>query len=318
MAFQYSGKATAGDVVALPQALLDVYSADVEYNSLEVLRYEEVFVMKDELRAVPGQAIKFTTYDDIAIGGELTEHTNMETKNTTASQVTHSVKEYGNAVGITEALLIQSFDDEMAKAVKLLGRDYARTRNKVLRDILTGSGSTLFTTTGASALNQVLASDVFDIETLRNAVEELEGSDCPKFFDDYYVCFIHTHQKAHLTRDPDWIDAHRYADMRALYNGEIGRWQNVVFIQTNAQPNGAAATTKLGYDAALDGTGAGSQDLYRATIVGDYAAAVADVLPVELRDDGIKNFGRFHDFAWYAQWACGVLNSDHIVHIVSS
>ncbi len=318
MAAAYSGVSSAGAFTALTEALMDVYSLDIMHTAQGIMRYEEFAVKKTELSVAPGQNVLFTTYSDISRGGSIAEDATLTTTNMSASQVTCTVGEYGNAIGMSEKLLQLSWDNVLAEAALLLGRDYAVVRDLAARDAVVAGGSTLFTTDGAAAVSDVLPDDTFDVETLRVAIENLQTANAPKFYGDFYTCFIHPHQAAYLRRDPDWISAHQYAGSRALFTGEVGRWEDCIFIVTTHQGNGAAAGTAPGYEAALDATGQGGQDLYRATVVADQAYAIADSLPVELRDNGVEDFGRTHGLAWYAIWGQVVLEDDYIVHVISS
>jgi len=319
MANSYSGVSTAGEFVALPEAILSVYSLDILHAAQGVMRYEEFGVPKTELGTAPGQTIVFTQYNDITRGSALSEHVEMATKNMSAAQKSITVGEWGNAIGVSEKLLQVSFDNQMAEAALLLGRDYSVVRDISIRDVIVGSGSTMFTTPGAAAVGDVLDTDTFDIETLRLAIEQLQTANAPKFFNDFYVCFVHPHQSAYLRRDPDWISAQMYGNMaRGLFNGEIGRWEDVVFITTTHQQNGAAAVTDPGYLAGLAGTGHDGQNLYKATLMADQAYGIADGLPVEMRDDGVHDFGRKHMLGWYGIWGTGILNSTYLIHIISS
>jgi len=318
MANSYSGTITAGEIVALTEAMAEVYSADVMYKARGILRYEDFAVRKEELTKSNGETVNFTTYDDITMGGKLTEGTAMETQNMSASQTQVTVDEWGNAIGVTERLLQLSWDDEMANATTLLGRDYAKVRDLSIRDEIETAGSTIFTTPGASAVGDVRLTDTMDIETLRDAVEVLEDEDTPKFNDDFYICFLSPHQAAGLRRDPDWIAAQNYAGTRRLFTGEIGRWEDIIFITTTYQRRGDKPAAHPAYDATLDAAGADGQHLFRASVFGDICIGVADALFVEVRDGGIVDFGRQHRFAWYGMWGVGVLNTEYAVQIISS
>lgn len=310
-----------GDGKKLNNAVLDVYSLDIMHNAQGVMRYEDFAVMRTDLMRVPGETVKFTTYSDIERGGAITEGVSLEGRSMQTSEVSVTVTEYGNAIKVSEKLLQLAWDDVLSEASVLLGRDYAVVRDLDIRDKLVASGSTLFAdanSAGHDALGDVTAGDKLDIETLRNGIESLQTVNAPKFMDDFYVCLVHPHQAAYLRRDPDWVNAHNYARTRNLFTGEIGRWEDVVFITTTHQGNGVAGATEAGYETALDGTGHNGIDLYRATLLADQAYAVCDALPVELRDNGVEDFGRLHGLAWYGIWGCGVLKPNHIVHMISA
>ena len=248
MANIYSGLATAGDVTSLPQAIIDVYSLDILHTAQGTMRYEEFGVMKTELMAAPGETVTFTYYNDITRGGALSEHLPLESKAMSAFTKTITVTEYGNAIGITEKLLQLSWQEQLAQASFLLGRDYALVRDLEIRDVLVAGGTTtLFTTSGAVSIATQDPSDTMDIEAIRNAVEALGNVNAPKFLNDFFICFIHPHQASYLKRDPDWKTAHNEHMTRAPFMGEIGRWEDVVFIETTHQGNGVVAASAPGY-----------------------------------------------------------------------
>jgi len=318
MASTYTGVATAGSVVALPQGILDVYSMDVLHEAVGIMRYEEFLVQKTELGVQPGQTITMTRYNNITRGGQLDEHTDMEETNITASQHSISVTEYGNAVGVTEKLLQMSFDDTMEEAAVLLGRDYAVVNDLLCRDAIAGGTNVLYAGAKSSRAALVGAQDYFDIEVLRRGTEFLQTKNAPKFNGDFYICFVHPHQVAYLKRDPDWVAAQNYANTRALFNGELGRFDDVVFIGTTHARNGAAAATDPGYLAALVGAALGSgtaTNVFEALLFADSAVGKATGLPVELRDNGVRDFGRKHGLAWYSIMGAGILEDDFILRI---
>jgi N4-gp56 family major capsid protein len=314
----YSGVDTGGSVTALPEALLDVMSAEVLHEALGVMQYEQFAVRKNELLASPGETVLITKYNQLARGGKLVESTPMTSDNLSASQISITVDEFGKAIGLTEKLVRLSWDDLTAEVGFQLGRDYALVRDLDIRDVLVAGGNVILTNPAGSVLVDVGAAHKFDVETIRVAVEALKTANAPKFNNDFYVCFAHPHQIAYLKRDPDWMNAHNYHQTRAPFNGEAGRWEDVVFIETTHQGNGAAGASDAGYDGTLDGTGATGIDLYRATTLADQSYAIADAMMVEVRDNGVEDFGRLHALAWLAIWGVGILEDDFIQHIISS
>lgn len=335
-----SGVSTGGVAVngvspftALPQALLEVYSLDILHNAQGIMRFEEFAVRKQELLAAPGESINFTIYNDIdrLNGGKLTEHESLSANSMSATRKTIQIEEWGNAIKVSEKLLRLSWDDVMGEAATLLGRDYAVARDLALRDALFNGVANVVGQSITSANDDATgtvdidASETFSIEHIREAVEILQTNDAPKFFGDYYVCFLHPHQAAYLRRDPDWVNAHQYVGTRNLFNGEIGRWEDVIFIVTTHAPNGAAGPTAPGYDASLVApVGAPANGLavgvagYKACIFADQCLYIADSLPVELRDNGVEDFGRTHGLAWYSLFGVDVLKPEYGVSITTA
>ena len=352
---------TAGEL----HPFLDVYSIQALHEARGVMMYENFANRRLDLTAGPGQTVKFVTYSDILRNQDaLTEGSNLATKSIASSVKSISVTEWGNAISVSEKALQLSFDELMTESSILLGRDYAITRDLYLRDVLVnGFSNTIY---GGEKPQQSLVdvTDTFGVEEVMNGVLELQSANVPKFNNDYYICFVHPRQASYLRRDSQWINANHYKnESRALFKGEIGRFEDVVFISTTHQGNGAAGTLSLGladnassvtaaksvqqgapgFELILDGdaahgvadgvrgggvvdpTGALDQDgqarnidLFRATMFGDQAYALADSLPVELRDNGVEDFGRKHSLAWYAIYGCGILNENHGVHIITA
>lgn len=312
----FSGVHTAGDFVALPQAILDVYSVDILHEALGIMRFEEFAVKKTELTAQPGQTINFTRYNNIQRGGQLDEETEMVERTMSASQQAVSVTEWGNAIGVSEKLLQLSYDDQLAQAAVLLGRDYAVVNDLMCRDALVSAAQVIYAGDRTARANLQGGVDYFDVELIRRGVEVLQTKNAPKFNGDFYVCFLHPHQAAYLKRDPDWVSANNYANTRALFNGELGRWEDTVFIGTTHCRNGAAGTLDPGYFAGFVNAatgGAANAHVYESILFGDSSYAKATALPVEMRDDGVRDFGRKHGLAWYSIMGCGILEDDFIM-----
>lgn len=317
-----SGVYSGQSFVDFPQAVIDVYSEDILYEALGIMMFREFVVEKAELGKQPGDTIVFTRYNQIDRGGRLDEKVSLSGKAMAGSQTSLTVTEWGNAIEVSEFLLQTSFDDQMDNAATLLGRDYAVVNDLMCRDaVLTGS-NVLFG--GGKVSRAALVApgnanpDYFDVEVIRSAVEILQTNNTPKFNGDFYVAFIHPHQAAYLKRDPDWVAAQNYAQTRRLFTGEIGRWEDVVFIATTHMNNGAAAASAPAYEAALVAAavgGAVAGNVYRSAIFGDAAVGVGTGLPVEMRDDGVTDFGRKHGLAWYSIEEAAVLDDDFIVTI---
>jgi N4-gp56 family major capsid protein len=320
-----SGISGANGITALPEAMLEVFSLDILHNAQGIMRFEEFAVRKQELLAAPGEVVKFTIYDDIARNGQLTEGVSLSGNAMSASQKSITVTEWGNAINVSEKLLQLSWDDVMGEAATLLGRDYAVTRDLAIRDAVFNGAASLVSQQISAAADDATgtadldASETMTIEHIREAVEILQTNDAPKFFGDYYVCFLHPHQAAYLRRDQDWVNAHQYVGTRNLFNGEIGRWEDVIFIVTTHAPNGAAAPTAPGHDAALVSGQAGmATNGYKACVFGDQCLYIADSLPVELRDNGVEDFGRTHGLAWYSIFGVDCLKPEYAVSILTA
>jgi len=312
----YTGYQSNGNVVAIPQLLLDKYSMEIEHLALPQMRFEEFAVHKDDFTKGDGDTIIFTRFSDIEGGGPLQESKPLTETNAKASQYSVTVTEYGNAIGVTEKMLQLSMIDVLKEYAILLGRNYSRTVDRMLRDVVLSTSHYLYAGGRDDRSELVGGTDYFDVECVRNAVEILQTNDAPMFNNDFYVCMLSAHQVASVKRDPEWVAAHNYANDRALFTGELGRWDNVIFVQTSQMKCGTRG--RADYDATLTGAakgGATPADVFVASIFGDNAYGIARALPVELRQKIAEDYGRKHGLAWYSIMAGAMLNEDYIIRV---
>lgn len=312
--------ATGAGFNQIVQATRDVFSAEIWFAALPILKFDQFSTKKTELGVQPGRVIQLPRYGNIKRGGRLTEGKRIETQGMSLSLQSISVGEEGNAIGFSEFLLQTSFYDQMSAASLLLGRDMALVLDTELRDTVK-LGTNVIYAAGKASRVTVAAGDVFDTRVIKDAVETLETNNAPKWAGDHYICFLHPHQARGLRDDNDWINASLYAGATQIYTGEIGRYEDVRFISSTVMPNGANSAVDpntldfvdVGYDANLDGAGAASIDIYQSVLFGEYAFGHATALPVELRDNGVEDFGREHGLAWYSIWGQAVLENSNVV-----
>jgi N4-gp56 family major capsid protein len=123
---------------------------------------------------------------------------------------------------------------------------------------------------------------------------------------------VHPHQSRRLRDNPEWIEVTKYAAPGNFMLGEIGRINDVVFIETT-QVRKVTGGAGAGYTADNGVTGNGNRDRYDSIMIGDNAFGHAIALPVELRDGGVLDFGREHQLAWYAIWGFGLITNSAVV-----
>lgn len=302
-------------------AVRDVFSAEIWFAALPVLKFDQFSTKKTELGVQPGNTIKLPKFNNIKRGGRLQESVKMVTRGMSMTQSSITVYENGNAIGFSELLLQTSFYDQLAAASLLLGRDMALVLDMQNRDEALNSSNVVYAA-GREDRSELEEGDVFDTQVVKDLVETLETNNSPKWGGDHYICFVHPHQARGLRDDQDWINAAMYAGSTQIYTGEIGRYEDVRFVSTTVMPNGANDAVDphtgdyadIGYDPVLDADyGENQTTIYKAVCFGEYAWGHATALPVELRDNGVEDFGREHGLAWYSIWGQGVLEESNIV-----
>jgi len=310
--------AYSGANSSLTPAIQTVWSKEILFQAMPILRFEQFAVKKTELGVQPGLTINFMRYNNLGDANQLVEGVRMQTSALTAQQFSITVAEHGYAVALSELLLNASFDDVMASASRLLGRNMATYLDSSCRDTLELATSSIYgyqppeTRTAISPYDAGTAGTArADLEgdfwlstaAIKDGVETLATKNVPRL-GETYVCFVHPHQSRRLRDNPEWIEVTKYAAPGNFMLGEIGRINDVVFIETTQverKPDAAGAQS--------------DQDRYDAIMIGDNAFGHAISLPVELRDGGILDFGREHALAWYSIWGLGLITDDSVVLI---
>ncbi len=302
-----------GSNANLTQAIQTIWSKEILFQAMPILRFEQFAVKKTELGVAPGLTINFMRYNNLPTATPLVEGVRMQTAALTASQYSITVSEHGFAVAVSELLLNASFDDVMASASRLLGRNMAIYLDTQARDTLLTGTSVVYGydrsglvgvndwynpgTVGAS--NTVIAGAKYYLSThsIKDAVETLASKNIPRL-GETYVLFVHPHQSRRLRDLPEFIEVTKYASPGNFMLGEIGRLYDTVVIETTQVPQ-------------TDG-------VYTAVMIGDNAFGHAISLPVELRDGGILDFGREHALGWYSIWGLGKITDASIVKITTN
>lgn len=307
---------SGGDNVKFTDGVRMVYSKEIEFKALPNMRFLQFATVKTELGVEPGLTISMLTYDNLVLGGALTEMTSLQTQALSGSTKQITVTEYGNAVAVSELLVQSSFDDIMASATTLLGRDYAMVVDCELRDVALSGTNRVYAADGTTKVTSregLKATCLMKVSTVKDAIEILSTNNAPKAAGGaYWICFVHPHQSRGLRDDSAWINASNYGAPEQLFTGEIGRIDDCRFIETTLMSNGACAETDPAYDAELK---AGDVPVYQAVLFGDAYYGIAFSLPVELRDNGVEDFGRKRSLAWYAIFGVGKLHDQYGVVI---
>ena len=317
---------SGGGFAQQSDSVRDVFSAEIWFAALPILKFDQFSTKKTELGVQPGRTIQMPRYGNIKRGGRLQEGIRVQTRAMSMALQSITVFEQGNAVGFSEYLLQTSFYDQLSAASLLLGRDMALVLDGELRDAALLGVNVAYAKGRASRIT-LTSVDFFDTQLVKDGVEQLETRNAPKWAGDHYICFLHPHQGRGLRDDNDWINASLYAGSTQIYTGEIGRYEDVRFVSTTVMPNGANSTVDpdtgdfvdVGFNQALaNGTAGNIATIYQSVIFGEYAYGHATALPVELRDNGVEDFGREHGLMWYAIFGQNILEQSNLTVLESA
>ena len=259
--------AYSGANSSLNQAIQTIWSKEILFQAMPILRFEQFAVKKTELGVAPGLRVNFLRYKNFAVDATpLTEGVRMTTNALTAEQIAITVAEHGYAVAVSELLLNASFDDVMASASRLLGRHMAQYLDVQARNTLSAatsavfgydrsgfSSSTTFNTyaegTAGTKISDLNGNFKLTTGSIKDAALTLASKNIPRL-GETYVQFVHPKQSRDLRSNPEFIEVTKYAAPGNFMLGEIGRLYDVVFIETT-QVKQFAASSVLNYSSSV-------------------------------------------------------------------
>jgi N4-gp56 family major capsid protein len=255
-------------------------------------------------QAMPGSSVIFTIFSELAAAtATLTETSDVTPVAMADSQVTVTLAEYGNTVNTTAKLRGTAFLDVDATAANLIGYNAGLSIDTVVQSILGAGDNVAYATGGAStptARVDMAVDDILTANDIRKETAALRSANVATF-NGYYMGYIHPDVSYDLrkeTGNASWNAPHVNIDTANIYNGEIGTFESVRFIET---PRAKVFTN------AFNGAGApGTGDAYCTHIMGRQALAKAysaidgnGVVPKVVRGPVVDSLMRFNPIGWY-------------------
>ena len=268
------------------------------------LLFDAVADVQPVAQSMPGSSVKFTIFNDLsAATSTLTEDTDVTPVVMSDSQVEVTLAEYGNAVNTTAKLRGTSFLDVDSAAANIVGYNAGISVDTVISDVLSGGTNVVYGGGGAStpsARVDLAVDDIITANDVRKVVSALRKANAVSF-NGMYMGYIHPDVSYDLRRETgvaSWRDPHVYVDTAMIYNGEVGAFEGVRFIET--------PRAKIFADA-FNGNGApGTGDAYATHICGRQALAKAHSIvdgngafPRVVRGPVVDVLSRFQPIGWY-------------------
>lgn len=296
-------------VSELPNEILTIYSREAIFAAYPQLYFRQFVDVKSEYKE-PGETVQFLKLANMNVGGEqlADELTPIQKEKYSDSTVSITANEYGKAIQYSKRAMEASFRNLMEDASVLLGRNYGQVLDGVLRDAYLATSNKIYSAGAVGA--EVEGANTGDVATpfsawgVKQAVEDLRTMNAPMITrgnEQVYVCIAHPHQLRNLRDDSHWINAYKYTSPDNIWNGEAGKYEGVVFLETTQMP-------------ILAGQGAGGANVYRSVVFGANAVGFGETVPFGLVNDGIEDFGRLVSIGWYSIFGAGIIN-DYIVEL---
>lgn len=187
-----------------------------------------------------GKTIEFRKFAPLAKATTaLTEGVPPTGKALSVTAITATVAQYGDFIAQSDVLELTALDNTILEATKLLGKQAGATLDTITRNVLqSGTNVTYCPKVAANGTETAVTSRTdldntaqLTVKVIQQVVAKLRGVNAPTI-NGKYVAIVHPYVAYDLMRDPEWIDAHKYAQPENLYEGEIGEMAGVRFVQT--------------------------------------------------------------------------------------
>ena len=264
------------------------------------LLFDQAADVQPVQQAMPGTGVTFTIFSDIAAAtSTLNEVTDVTPTALSDSQVTVTLAEYGNAVVTTAKLRGTAFLDVDSAAANIIGYNAGDSIDQVVRDVL-AAGTNVAYSGGKSTRVSMAVADILSANDVRKQVAALRGANVATF-NGSYIGFIHpdvSYDFRSATDASAWRTPANYVNPEGIYNGEIGLFESVRFIET---PRGKVFTN------VFNGAGAtGTGDSYATLIMGRQALTKAysaqdgnGAVPKIVRGNVTDLLMRLQPLGWY-------------------
>lgn len=197
------------------------------------------FGQKRPIPANGGKTIEFRKFAPLAKAvTPLTEGVTPDGKSLTVTSVTATVSQYGDYITQSDVLELTALDNTIIEATKLLGKQAGSTLDTVVRNVLQSGTNVTYcpkivsgAETAVNSRANLDATAQLTVDVVQQVVAKLRAQNAPTI-NGKYIGIVHPYVAYDLMRDPEWIDAHKYAQPENLYTGEIGEIAGVRFVQT--------------------------------------------------------------------------------------
>jgi N4-gp56 family major capsid protein len=311
---------------------LNVSKAAYEQLAYFALRSELLFDQAADVQpsnqSMPGSSVIFTKFADMsAATTPLTEDTDVTPVAMSDAQVTVTLLEYGNAVNTTAKLRGTSFLDVDSAAANIIGYNAGDSIDQVVREVLAGGSQNIFYGSGGAGLPSsratVGADDILTANDIRKMTASLRKKNVATY-NGYYMGFIHPDVSYDLRRETgnaSWNAPHVNVDTVNIYNGEIGTFESVRFIETPRAKIFANASDGSGSSTGSSAT----VDVYCTHVMGRQSLAKAysivdgnGAFPKIVEGPVVDVLRRFNPTGWYWLGGYGRFREESLGRVESS
>jgi len=264
-----------------------------------------------------GDTFHWDVYQDVATpaGSTLTETNTMPETNFTITQGTLTITEAGNSVPFSAKL--DDLSQHPVKTIinKVLKNDASKWFDAAaatqfnatpLRVVGTSSTTITLTTDGTATATNSQALNTGHVKLI---VDTMKERNIPAYTGDDYYCLAWPTTYRTFKNQLETLHTYTESGFQMIMNGEIGRYENVRYIEQTNIPKGGAtdSTTWNAFSRTADAWNGGYSDW--AYFFGADTVAEAIAVPEEMRGKIPTDYGRSKGVAWYYLGGFGIVHA---------
>ena len=205
--------------------------------------YHAQFAEKQALPRNHGKTVEWRKWNTLKDAETLTEGVIPTGQKMGQSSMNASIEQIGTYVTISDQLELHALDNMILGATEELGASAALSIDKRVRNVVVAghnvqycdkvsSSGTHTAVTGRSGLDKTALLTPLEINKAVTTLKKLGA----KPINGKYVAIIHPSVSFDLRNSDGWVEAHKYAAVTEIFNGEIGELHGVRFIENSFAP----------------------------------------------------------------------------------
>ena len=223
---------------------------------LENARETMVFTQFGEKQPLKGNKVEWRKFNTFAKALTPLQEGVIPTGQTFGmTKIEAETTQHGDYVAVTDRLELESYDDVIFGASEEMGAAEGETYDTLTRNVLVAGNCVQYCPDGDAEVTSranITKNCILTPKEVNKAATWLKKNKAPKI-NGSYIAIIHPSVTYDLRESEGWKDVHKYADVKPIFNGEIGELHNVRFIEsTNAKiwkENGTAVYATLFFGA---------------------------------------------------------------------
>lgn len=246
----YTGETQSFDGVNTLSGELKVFYDTELLENARVEMFYAQFAKKQPLPSGRGKTIEWRKWNTFARASQLTEGVIPTGQKFGMSSKTGSINQYGTYATVSDQLELHAYDDVILGATEEMGASAAETQEKLIRDALLvntnvlycdninkDTGALISTPTSCATMGADSADgwSLLTPDMVAKAVTKMKKDRVPTI-NGKYVAVIHPSAAYDLRKSKEWVEAHKYAAVTEIFNGEIGELHGVRFIENTFAP----------------------------------------------------------------------------------